>query len=95
MECVICVCVWIGAGWEVLASGGIPIFPLVLHQPASPSIWTSMQSIRRGLSKNPGVTMWCVCGCSCRDDVRRVCECYKGDIVVMDVFWCRLCVSMI
>ena len=24
-----------------------------------------------------------------------VCECYKGDIVLMDVIWCRLCVSMI
>ena len=24
-----------------------------------------------------------------------MCECYKGGIVVMDVFWIRLCVSMI
>ena len=29
--------------------------------------------------------MWCVC----------VCECYKGDIVVMDVIWRRLCISII
>ena len=25
----------------------------------------------------------------------RVCGCYRGGIVVMDVFWRRLCVSMI
>ena len=24
----------------------------------------------------------------------RVCECYRGDIVVMDVIWRRLCVNM-
>ena len=47
-----------------LASGGSPMFPLVVHQPASPSIWPAMQSLRRGLSTNPGATMWCVCGCS-------------------------------
>ena len=47
-----------------LASGGSPIFPLVVHQPASPSIWPAVQSLRRGLSTNPGATMWCVCGCS-------------------------------
>ena len=47
-----------------LTSGGSPMFPLVVHQPAAPSIWTAVQSLRRGLSTNPGVTMWCVCGCS-------------------------------
>ena len=47
-----------------LASGGSPMFPLVVHQPASPSIWLAVQSLRRGLSTNPGATMWCVCGCS-------------------------------
>ena len=47
-----------------LASGGRPMFPLVVHQPASPSIWPAVQSLRRGLSTNPGATMWCVCGCS-------------------------------
>ena len=47
-----------------LASGGIPMFPLAVHQPASPSIWPAVQSLRRGLSTNPGATMWCVCGCS-------------------------------
>ena len=47
-----------------LASGGSPMFPLVVHQPASPSIWPAVQSLRRGLSTNPGVTMWCVCGCN-------------------------------
>ena len=43
----------------------------------------------------PGATMWCVCGCSWRDHVCRVCGCYRGGIVVMDVFWRRLCVCMI
>ena len=47
-----------------LASGGSPMSPLVVHQPASSSIWPAVQSLRRGLSTNPGVTMWCVCGCS-------------------------------
>ena len=47
-----------------LASGGSPMFPLVVPQPASPSIWPAVQSLRRGLSTNPGATMWCVCGCS-------------------------------
>ena len=41
-----------------LASGGSPMFTLVVHQPASPSIWPAAQSFRRGLSTNPGVTMW-------------------------------------
>ena len=26
-----------------LASGGSPMFPLVVHQPASPSIWPAVQ----------------------------------------------------
>ena len=47
-----------------LASGGSPMFPLVVHQPTSPSIWPAVQSLRRGLSTNPRATMWCVCGCS-------------------------------
>ena len=50
-----------------LASGGNPIFLLVVHQPASPSLWPSVQSLQRGLHTNSGVTMWCVCGCSRRD----------------------------
>ena len=40
-----------------LASGGSPMFPLVVHQPASPSIWPAVQSLRRGLSTNPGATI--------------------------------------
>ena len=40
-----------------LASGGSPMFPLVVHQPASPSFWPAVQSLRRGLSTNPGATM--------------------------------------
>ena len=45
-----------------LASGGSPMFPLVVHQPASPSIWPAVQSLRRGLSTIPRgdnvVRMW-------------------------------------
>ena len=51
-------------GLGTLASGGSPMFPLVVNQPASLSIWPAVQSLRRGMSTNPGVTMWCVCGCS-------------------------------
>ena len=47
------------------------------------------------LSINPGVTMWCICGCSWRDYVCCVCGCYIWGIVVMYVFWRRLCVRMI
>ena len=54
------------------------MFPLVVHQPASPSIWSAVQSFRRGLSTNPGVIMWCVCGCSRRDDVCRVWMLQRG-----------------
>ena len=42
--------------------GGSLMFPLVVHQPASPSIWPAVQSLQRGLSTKPKVTMWCVCG---------------------------------
>ena len=38
-----------------LANGWSPIFPLVVHHPASPSIWPAVQSLRRDLSTNPGV----------------------------------------
>ena len=34
------------------------MFPLVVHQPAFPSIWPAVQSLRRGISTNPGVTIW-------------------------------------
>ena len=37
-----------------IATGCHKMFPLVVHQPASPSIWTAVQSLRRGLSTNPG-----------------------------------------
>ena len=45
----------------VSGGGGSPMFSLVAHQPASTSNWQAVQSLRRGLSTNPGVTMWCVC----------------------------------
>ena len=41
-----------------------PIIPLLVHQPAYLPIWPAAPSLQRGLSTNPGVTMWCVCGCS-------------------------------
>ena len=45
-----------------LASGGSPMFPLVVHQPDSPSIWPAVQSLRRGsVHKSRGdnvVRMW-------------------------------------
>ena len=76
------------------ASGGSPIFPRVVHQPASPSIWPAVQSLRRALSTNPGVTMCYVSGCS-EEMMCIVCVSVTGGIVVMDEFWRRLCVSMI
>ena len=78
-----------------LASGMSAIFPPVVHQPAFLSMWPAVPSLRRVMSIHLGVTMWCVCGCSGRDDVCCVCISYKGGIVVMDVSWRRLCVSMI
>ena len=57
-----------------LASRGSLMFLIVVHQPASPSIWPSVMSLRQGLSTNPGVTMWCVCGVQ----LKRCCsETYK------------------
>ena len=45
-----------------LASGGSPMFPLVVHQPASPSIWPAVQSLPAGsVHKSRGdnvVRMW-------------------------------------
>ena len=65
------------------------MFPLVVHQPASPSIWPAVQSLRRGLSTNPGVTMWwhsgdgCVLASTlCKYDLR------KGDLSVLN--WARV-----
>ena len=49
--------------------GGGPIFPRKVHHPVSPSICPAVLSLQRGLSTNPWVTMWCVYGCICRDDV--------------------------
>ena len=71
-----------------LASGGRPIFLLVIHQPAFLSIWPSTPSLRWGLSTNPGVAMWWICGWSWRENGCCVYEYYNGDIVVMDVILC-------
>ena len=73
-----------------LVSGGSPMIPLVVHQPAYPSIWPAAASLLQRLPTNPVVCMWvqlkrwCV---SCVD--------VTGGIVVMDVFWRRLYVRMI
>ena len=80
----------IAGGGKVQPSLHSSLWPFVVHQPASPSIWPAVHSLRRGLSTNSGVTMWC----SWRD-VCRVCECYRGGIMVMDVFWRRLYVSIL
>ena len=55
------------------------MFPLVVHESASPSIWPAVQSHQRGLSTNPGATMWCVCDLAstlCKHDLS------KGDLFV-------------
>ena len=69
------------------------MFPLVVHQPASLSIWQAVQSLRRGLSTNQGVCVWmlqrghsgdgCVWASTlCKYDLR------KGDLFVMS--WARV-----
>ena len=43
-----------------LASGGSPMFPLVVHQPASPSIWSAVTpagSVHKSRGDNV-VRMW-------------------------------------
>ena len=40
---------------------GSPMFPLGVYHIASPSIWPAVQSLQRGRSTYPWVTMWCVC----------------------------------
>ena len=49
--------------WPLLV-GEVRSSGIVVHQPASPFIWPAVHSLWRGLSTNPEVTMWCVCGCS-------------------------------
>ena len=66
--------------WPLLVGG--PIFPLVVHQLASPSFWASSAVTPSGsVHKTRGNN---VVGMCC------LCECYKGGIVVMDVFWGRI-----
>ena len=72
-------------------------WPVLVEWVRSSRLWSTKQLLRPSGQQctHPGVTMWCVCGCSWRDDVCSGCECYKGGIVVMSVIWRRLCVSMI
>ena len=36
------------------------LFPLEVHQLATPSIWLVVQSLQRGLSTSPRLTTWCI-----------------------------------
>ena len=68
------------------SGGGSPMFPLVVHQQASPSIWPAVQSLRRGLSTNPGRQCGAYVG-AVEEMMCVVCvDITEGGIVVMDVF---------
>ena len=81
-------------------------WPLLVGGVWCSRLWSTSQLLRpsgQQCSHSSGVCpqiqgwqlMWCVCWYSWRDDVCRVGGCYRGDIVMMDVFWRQLCVSMI
>ena len=55
---------------------GSPIFPPVVNQPCSSSIWPAVPSLRKGLLINQVVTTWCVCGCSWRDELWHYHHCH-------------------
>ena len=57
-------------------SGGSPMFPLVVHHPASPSIWPAVQSPRRSLS----TSMLCICVGDVMDVVFSVCIVRRGAV---------------
>ena len=64
---------------------GSPIFPLVVHHPASPSVCPAVQLLRRGLPTNPGVTTWSYVGVV-EEMMCVVCVSVTGEgIMVMDV----------
>ena len=68
------------------ASGGSDL--PACDPPASLSIHLASSAVHKYRSDNV-LRMWVKLKTLC------VCECYKGGIVVMDVIWRRLCVSMI
>ena len=72
-----------------LASGWSPIFPLVVHQPASlaSSAVKPTGSVHDSRGDNVGAVEEMMCGVNVSGT--------KGGIVVMDVIWRRLCVNMI
>ena len=72
-----------------LASGGSPMFPIVVHQAVSPSIWSAVQSLRRGLSTNPGVTMWVQLKRWCVSCVWMLQRGHSGDGCVLASTLCR------
>ena len=47
-----------------LWGGGCPFIPLLVHQPVYLTIWPAAPLLQRGLSTNPWVTVWCLCGCN-------------------------------
>ena len=76
--------------WPLLVGGGEADLP-ASGPPASFSVHLSSSAFTlAGSVHKSRMTMWCVCGCNWRNDVCCVCEGYKGEIVVMDVFWRRL-----
>ena len=77
-----------------LASGGSPMFPLVVHHHnfsvhLASSAVTTAGSVHKSRGDNV-VRMWKQLEMMCV-----VCVCYRGGIVVMDVIWRQLCVNMI
>ena len=52
-------------------------------------LWPAVRSLRRGLSANPGVTMWCVCGCNWRDGVWMLQRGHSGDGCVLASTLCK------
>ena len=64
-----------------------PILPLVVHQPAFRSAVTPVGFVHKSMGDNV-VRMWVQLKILCV-------SVKKGGIVVMDVIWHRLCVSMI
>ena len=76
-----------------LVGGGSQIIPLLVHQPAYLSIWSAAPSRKRGLSTNPGVTVWVLhrghSGDGC-DEVSTLCkyDLRKGDLFVLS--WARV-----
>ena len=57
---------WVVHMVQVIVSGTADVLwmSLVRGMRGVGGICAAVQSLRQGLSTNPGVTMWCVCGCN-------------------------------